>query len=62
VVLHIGGSLLGEWNTEFSLYKKRNNKGNSIHTEEKSQPHRYTALLAFILLLCSFGAEIMENH
>ena len=25
--------------TEFSLYNKRNNNGNSIHIEEKNQPH-----------------------
>ena len=42
------------------LYNKRHNKGNSIHTEEKSQPRYQTARLAF--LLCSYGAEIIENH
>ena len=30
--------------------------------KKKSQPYRLMVLLAFILLLCSFGAEIIENH
>ena len=30
--------------------------------KKKSQPHRLMVLLAFILLLCSFGAEIIDDH
>ena len=31
---------------ECQLYNKRNNKGNSINTEEKIQPHRLAVRLA----------------
>ena len=51
--------LLRERSAESSLYNKRHNKGNSIHTEEKAIR---TVWWRDWFLLCSCGAEIMENH